>query len=153
IIRQMDRHFGASHYSLKSLFRDEQTRILNQILTAAREDIHASYRHIADRFAPLTRFLADLHWPVLKGLNVAMEIVVNSELRHQFDSDQLDVERVRSLLAECEASKIPLAVDELAYAFAGHMDRLSDRFDQSSDEIEVLDRFVNATTLARALPF
>ena len=105
IIRLMDRHFGASHYSLRNLFRDEQNKVLNQILTASREEIQSAYHLITDRYAPLMRFLADLHLPALKGLAAAMEVVLNSELGRQFDGERLDLERVRSLLAECEAQQ------------------------------------------------
>ena len=70
------------------------------------------------------RFLADLHTRPLKGLGQAMEVVLNSDLERQFENGHLDRERVRSLLAECAASKIPIEGDVLAYAFKGHLDRL-----------------------------
>src|SRR5256885_12283306 len=48
-IRVMDRHFGQTSYSLKSLFKDEQRRILNEILASAREDLEGRFRLITDR--------------------------------------------------------------------------------------------------------
>jgi alpha-amylase/alpha-mannosidase (GH57 family) len=68
LIRLMDKHFGTSNYSLKNLFRDEQTRVLNQILAATRQEIHNTYRLLTDRYAPLTRFLNDIHVPPLNSL-------------------------------------------------------------------------------------
>ncbi|MGH7954197.1 MAG: DUF3536 domain-containing protein, partial [Limisphaerales bacterium] len=96
VIRLMDRYFGEPHYSVKNLFRDEQRKALNQVLAATREEIHNTYRLITDRYAPLVRFLADLKAPALKDLALATELVLNSELRRQFDGDALDFERVRS---------------------------------------------------------
>src|ERR1700683_4264966 len=49
-IRVLDRHFGATHYSLKNLFRDEQFKVLNQILAHTREDIYNTYRLLTDRY-------------------------------------------------------------------------------------------------------
>jgi alpha-amylase/alpha-mannosidase (GH57 family) len=153
IIRLMDRHFGSSHYSLKNLFRDEQTRILSQILATTRDDIYNTYRLITDRYASLDRFLADLHAPPLKGLELAMEIVLNSELRRQFDSDHLDPERVRSLLAEGASTRAGLDKGILAYALKGHLDRLSDRFLKAPQDAEVLQNFFTAAELVHHVPF
>jgi alpha-amylase/alpha-mannosidase (GH57 family) len=153
IIRLMDRHFGGTHYSLKSLFRDEQNRILNQILATTREDIYNMYRHITDRYAPLDRFLADLHAPPLKGLELAMEIVLNSELRRQFENDRVDAERVRSLLAESTATRASLDRGIIGYAIKGHLERLSDRFLKSPQDADLLQNFVSAAELVHHVPF
>ena len=40
----MDRRFGESNYSLRSLFRDEQRKVLEQILTASLGEAEALYR-------------------------------------------------------------------------------------------------------------
>jgi len=124
LIRIMDRHFGQASYSLKNLFRDEQRKVLNQILTATREEIHNTYRLLTDRYAPLSRFLADIHAPRLSALEPAMAFVLNTELRKQFDNGQLDLERVKSLLAECKANNVALNSPDLTYAVKKHLDHL-----------------------------
>ena len=153
IIRRMDHHFHKTQYSLRNLFRDEQSRILKQILAATNEEIHHAYWAITDRHAQLLRFLADMHAPPLKALEAAMEEVLNSELRRQFENGHLDLERVRSLLAECQATKVPLDSGALAYAYTGHLERLSDRFAQSPEDAEVLESFATSADLVHSLPF
>jgi hypothetical protein len=64
-----------ANYSLKNLFRDEQFKVLNQILAATRDEIHNTYRLLTDRYAPLTRFLNDIHVPPLNSLAPATEFV------------------------------------------------------------------------------
>jgi hypothetical protein len=153
IIRLMDRHFGRTQYSLKNLFRDEQRKLLNQLLAATREEINAAYHLIADRHSTLLRFMTDLHVPPLKGLRGAVEVVLNSEIRNQFESDHLDAERVRSLLAECRATNIMLESDNLAYAFKAYFDRLSERLLKTPQDTEILQRLIEAAQLAPDLPF
>ena len=63
--------------------------MLNQILAASRDEIHNAFRLITDRYAPLMRFLAGLHMPSVKNLAMAMEAVLNSELRRQFENPTL----------------------------------------------------------------
>jgi hypothetical protein len=152
-IRLMDRHFGESHYSLKYLFRDEQRRILDQILAATRDDIHNTYRLMTDRFTPLLRFLADIRAPAPPALRLAHEFVMNSELRRQFDNDVLDIERVQALLQESEAEKVALDLDSLAYGFKAHLDRLVDRWQDTPQETELTQQFLLATELLQTLPF
>jgi alpha-amylase/alpha-mannosidase (GH57 family) len=153
IIRLMDSHFGQTQYSLKNLFRDEQRKLLNQILTATREEIDTTYKLIADRHSSLLRFLADLRVPPPTGLSMAVEEVLNREIRNQFDGDHLDTERVRSLLAECQAMKVPLEQEILNYACKGYFDRLSDQLLKKPDEIEILQRLIDAAKLARDFTF
>ncbi|MBI5383149.1 MAG: DUF3536 domain-containing protein [Verrucomicrobia bacterium] len=153
IIRLIDRHFGQTQYSLKNLFRDEQRKALNQILASTRDEIHNTYRLITDRHAPLLRFLADLRAPAPKSLQMAMEFVLNSELRRQFESESLDHERVQALLAESEQAKIALEADTLGFALKAHLDRLCEQFQKAPDDLALLQRFESAAALAHALPF
>ena len=153
MIRLMDRHFGSAHYSVEHLFRDEQSEILRQILAGPAEEIYSTLRHITDHYAPLRRFLANMRTPPLKSLGMAGEIVLNTELRRQFQSDHLDVERVRSLLAECAATKVTLYANELAYALKTHLERVSERFFKTPQDLEGLNHFADAADLARQAPF
>ncbi|HEV2694662.1 MAG TPA: DUF3536 domain-containing protein [Verrucomicrobiae bacterium] len=153
LIRAMDRHFGQTNYSLKNLFRDEQFKVLNQILATTREEIHNTYRLLTDRHAQLTRFLNDLHMPPLNALAPATEFVINAELRKQFDNGHVDAERVKSLLAEAKTAKAVLESDVLAFAIKKHFDRLSDQLVKSPEDLDVLQRLNTSAGLLPQLPF
>ncbi len=152
MIRISDRNFCEMHYSLKNLFQDEQRKILGQILAATRDEIHNTYRLLTDRYSPLARFLADIHAPQLNALTPAMEFVLNSDLRKQFENGHLDVERVKSLLAEGQANRIELDTVNLTYAVKLHFDRLSDELDKSPENPEILQRFIDSASLLQNLP-
>jgi hypothetical protein len=153
LIRLMDKHFGTSNYSLKNLFRDEQTRVLNQILAATRQEIHNTYRLLTDRYATLTRFLNDIHLPPLNSLAPATEFVINTELQRQFENGHLDAERVKSLLEEARVVKAALDVDVLAFSIKKHLDRLSEEFRKTPEDLELLQRLVDSTALLPLQPF
>jgi alpha-amylase/alpha-mannosidase (GH57 family) len=151
-IRVLDRHFGESHYSLKNLFRDEQFKALHQILGATREDIYNTYKSLTDRYAPLIRFLNDIHVPPLNALAPAAEFVLNAELRRQFENGPPDPERVRSLIAQVTEAHASLEENALAFAVKKHLDRLSDELIRSPDDLELLQRFSNSAALLPLLP-
>jgi hypothetical protein len=153
MIRVMDGHFGPVHYSVQHLFRDEQHKILERILASPRDEIYNTLRHITEHYAPLQRFVADLRSPPLKALGMATEIVLNTEMRRQFEGDTLDLERVRSLLAECAATKVTLYSQDLAYALKAHFDRVGEAFVSKLQDMEPLQHFVDAAELARIAPF
>ena len=153
LIRRMDQHFSTAQYSLKNLFRDEQRKVLKQILSATRDEIHNTYRLIADRYAPLMRFLADLHAPPLKTVEMALWYVLNGELRRQFENGAADLERVRSLIGEIEVTHVPLETDELGFIVTRHLENLSEQFCAAPENLEVLQRFADTTEFARSLPF
>ncbi len=153
IIRLMDRHFGESNYSLRHLFKDEQRKVLREILTAVHEDVYSTYRLITDRYAPLLRFLADLPAPAPPALQMAFQSVLNSELRTQLEGNAVDAERVRCLLQEAQRNHVPLDVDGLGYAMKGQMEgRANDLVNCPEDQV-VLERFLTAAELLPALPF
>jgi hypothetical protein len=60
---------------------------------------------------------------------------------------------VRSLLAECQATKVTLDKEVLAYACKTGVDRLSERLLATPSDEEVLKHFIQAAKLAHDLPF
>ena len=151
-IRALDRHFGETHYSIKNLFRDEQFKILNQILAATREDIYNAYKSLTDRYAPLAHFLNDVHMPSLESLAPAIEYVINAELQKQFENGQPDAERVRVLLEEAHTTNAKIEENLLAFAVIKHFDRLSDELLKSPFDLDLLQRFSNSASLLPVLP-
>ena len=85
-LRVLDRHFGGTAYSLKSLFRDEQRRIVSRILETTLAEAEASYRQIYEHHAPLMRFLAGLHTAAPRVLVLTAEFVINGALRRALEA-------------------------------------------------------------------
>jgi hypothetical protein len=152
LIRMMDRHFGQTHYNLRNLFRDEQRKVLKQILAATRDEIHNTYRLLTDRYAQLVRFLADIHVPTLNALAPATEFVINSELCRQFDNGHPDTERIKSLMTEAKTINVHLDINALSFAIQQHMDRLSEEFLKNPEDLELLQRFSNSAAVVHDLP-
>lgn len=152
IIRILDRHFGTGHYSIKNLFRDEQFKVLTQILATTREDIYNAYKSITDRYNPLARFLNDIHMPPLQSLAPAVEFVINAELQKQFENGHPDGERVKNLVSQAHATNAIIEKDALAFAVKKHFDRLSEEFLKSPEDLELLQRFSNSAGLLPLLP-
>jgi hypothetical protein len=140
VIRLMDRHFGEAHYSLKSLFRDEQRKILQQILASTGQDLESRYRQITDQYTPLMRFLKDIGAPLPGALKTAANFILNAELRRQFEGNEPDPARIRALVQEAQTDNVDLERDELGYAIKAHLDSQLVRLTAAPDEVALLAR-------------
>ena len=96
--------------SLKSLFRDEQRRILDLILESTLDDAEEVYRRLYDNYSPLMRFLSDLEIPLPNALRMVGEFVINTTLTRLLAHDQLDLDRIAALLEDARRGDVALDV-------------------------------------------
>ncbi|MBX3746878.1 MAG: DUF3536 domain-containing protein [Verrucomicrobiae bacterium] len=151
VIRLMDRHFGESYYSLKSLFRDQQRKILNEILVSTGQDLESHFRQITDQYTPLMRFLKDIGAPLPPALNTAADFVLNCDLQRLFESADPDPTKAREWMELARDGNVAIAVDELAYAIKGQLDRRLARLAEVPDDPGYLSRTADIAEVVRSM--
>lgn len=152
VIRQIDRHFGNTSYSLKSLFKDEQRRILKDILASTREDLESRFRLITERYTPLMRFLKSAGAPLPAGLQTAFDFVLHQDIRAQFEGEHLDLNRLRALFEEAEG-RVPEVFDaEISYGVVNRMERMILEIAAHPDELERIRELERVAELAVPVP-
>jgi alpha-amylase/alpha-mannosidase (GH57 family) len=152
-LRLLDKHFGASAYSLMSLFRDQQRKILNLILEPMLIEAEASYRQLYEHHVPLMRFLKDSRVPQPKALYVAAEFVLNNDLRQAFEAEELDPEIIQPLLEEARIEGVSLDADAIEYTLRRGIEAMSDALQSSPDDLDILLRLEATAVLLQSLPF
>ncbi len=152
IIRLMDKHFGTTNYSLCHLFRDEQRKVLNQILDSTLREIEVSYRQIYENTYPIKNILQSLRIPIPKPFHVTAEYIVNTDLKRVFEEEDLNVEKLESLINE--ANKWPLEIDAatIAYFASSWTNSFITRLSQQPEDIALLEKIDNVMKLLRQLP-
>ena len=152
VIRIMDRRFGESSYSLRSLFHDQQRKALDIILGASLKEAETLYRQVYEHRAPMMRFLTDLNIPLPPAFHAAAEFVLNGYLREILAREDIDTERVRSLLEAAKFEGVRLDSATLEFAYRQNLLRLIERFvvDPAEACLSVLG---NAVSLLADLPF
>ncbi|MBI2877824.1 MAG: DUF3536 domain-containing protein [Candidatus Tectomicrobia bacterium] len=138
VIRIMDRHFGIYNYSLWHLFRDEQRKILNQILEAMLRDIEGSFRQIYDNCYPVMQAINELRAPLPKSLAMATEFILNTDLRRLLESEELDFDHMEKYVTEIQ--RWPIAMDQTTLAFvAGRkLNSLMESLAQAPQDVSIL---------------
>jgi alpha-amylase/alpha-mannosidase (GH57 family) len=153
VVRLLDRYFGGMPYSLRSLFRDEQRRILDRILASTLAEVEGEHRRIYAQHAPLMRFLKALGTPLPKAFAAAAELVLSVDLRRAVSDPDSDPETVAKLLASRAALGVELDVQDLSFALKGVLDALMDRLRESPADPDLLQRVGATVALARTPPF
>jgi alpha-amylase/alpha-mannosidase (GH57 family) len=151
--RLLDRHFEGHTYSLKQLFRDEQRKLLDQILSSTVRAAETAYQQIYERHIPLMRFLTDLHNPLPRAFQTAAQFAINGYLREALSQDEPDSGRIRALLEEARMAQIPLDTQTLEYTARRSVERLAGDVKQEPADLARLERLDNAVALVRSLPF
>ena len=150
-IRLLDRDFGGVAYSLRSLFRDEQRRILDILLAGSVSDVENEMRDVILQHAPLMRFLHGLGTPLPKAFNAAAELVLNLDLKRALST--LDTEEVRRLLDQASALGVSLEIDGLSFALERALEERMDRLYGHPQNPGLLQEVERAVDLARTPPF
>jgi alpha-amylase/alpha-mannosidase (GH57 family) len=152
-IRLMDVGFGKDTYSLKSLFRDEQRRILGLILNSTIENAESEYRQLYENHAPLMRFLTDVRMPLPEALRSTAAYALNSQLRNAFAADTVNAEAIKALIDEARALSVTLDATTLEFTFRKRLEALADEFHDQPVDPDALSSLARAVSLARKLPF
>lgn len=152
VIRLLDRHFDGLSYSLRSLFRDEQRRVLDLILASTFEETEDEMREMYLQHAPLMRFLGSLGTPLPNALRSAAELVLNVDLRRAL-SGPADPEEVQRLLDEAAGLGVDLDEDGLSYALERSLEELVGRLGETPMDADLLSRVDAVADLARKPPF
>jgi hypothetical protein len=114
-------------------------------------EAEAAYRQIYEHHAPLMGFLSGMG-ALPKMLHTTAEFVLNTALRKEFLAEELDVERVRTLLDTAARERIQWDAPWLGYALTRRLARMADDMALRPDP-ELLHRFNLAVDLVHTLPF
>jgi hypothetical protein len=153
VIRLLDRHFGTSTYSLRSLFRDEQRKALGYILESTISEIESAYRQLYEHHFPAMRFLTELGGPVPKAFHSAAELILNIDLHRTLKSGAIEAETIKNLVDTADSWHVDLDMDGLAYDFKISLEGMMAAFAQAPEDTDKLQELVNAVALARSMPF
>src|SRR5262249_15991971 len=127
VIRVLDRNFGESTYSLKSLFRDEQRKVLKRVLHPSVVEAENVFRQLHEHHLPTLHFLAGIGAPLPRAFELAAEFLFNTDLRWDLKDEDPDLDHVRHLFREAAALRVRLDTAGLAYRLRKTLARMADR--------------------------
>jgi len=138
VMRQMNMRFTGDTYSLWHLFKDEQRRILYELLENTWQEVESSFRHIYEHNYAIMLMIRGMNMPLPEALSTPAEFILNQDLCSVIAADEIDLDRLQSLTDD--ALRLSLKLDETTLRFeASHrINRLMSRLKESPDNIELL---------------
>ncbi|HUJ15315.1 MAG TPA: DUF3536 domain-containing protein [Thermoanaerobaculia bacterium] len=148
VIRVLDEYFEEPLLSIRSLFRDEQRRILNLLCDATLHEAESAFRQLHERYDPLMRFHATLGVPLPGVLRTAAEFDVNLQLRRLLDQDEPPLADIEVLLRESRDEGVRLDETTLM-VLERAVERAARDFAAKPEDFERLERWEAIVTLMR----
>ena len=152
VIRILDEQFNSSRFSLSSLFRDEQRRIVGLILKDTLQSVGASFKGVYENQAALMRFLSGLGIPVPAALNSAATIALNNQLEQALERPEIDAASVQGLVREAAANHINLDDTTIEYAMRKRLEHQAAELAKQPDDLNTLKRLRSMLDIAASLP-
>jgi alpha-amylase/alpha-mannosidase (GH57 family) len=153
VFHLIDVFFGKSVFSLGSLFRDEQLRVLDMILKSTNAYLEELDRQAFERTAPLMRFLKSLGLALPPHFRNIATAVIHSQMERAFQAHEIHMDIVMELLRIAEFWKVELDTAGLEYTFRGTMEKLAEVSRDHPGDLPSLRNFAAAVQLTPELPF
>lgn len=151
VIRLMDKHFGSNNYSFWHLFKDEQRKILAQILQSTLDELEAAFQRLYEDSSSIMQFLHRLQIPLPKALAAIVELVLNAQLRRWLAEETGEVDRLRELAAEIKKWSVSLDEPTLSFAATRRIEGWMQAWAQHPDDVALLEQITTSLDIFDAL--
>ena len=139
VMRLMNINFAANSYSLWHLFRDEQRRILYELLETTWKEIEASFRHIYERNYTIMQAMRGMNMPLPKALATPAEFILNQDLCEVIRDDNSRLERLHTLVNEATTLSLQLDMATIQFEVSRKINRLMKRLEESPADVNLLE--------------
>lgn len=138
VIRLIDKYFKNQNYSLWHMFRDEQQKILNQILQAAMGEIEASFRQIYDHHYPLMRIGRENPVTLPRALATVIEFILNRDLIDLLQGEDINMQQLTTLVDDIKRWSLERDRSKLSYVTTNKINELMKRLSRDIDHVELM---------------
>ena len=140
VMRLMNVLFEGPSYSLNHLFRDEQRKVLNDLLKSTWDDIETSFRRIYDHNYAIMKMIRTMNMPLPKALSAPAAFILQQDICHEIHSEPVNMKRLLGLVEEAQQLSLDLDMQTIDFEFARRLNQLMDQFIKSPEDLKLLLR-------------
>jgi alpha-amylase/alpha-mannosidase (GH57 family) len=140
-IRHIDRSFEL-HTSLQNLFRDEQRKILNQIIGSSLTHIESTVQSVYEQYSPLMNMLRDIKLPLPYHLAITVEFITNNSLQKTLESDEPSIHDLTHHIEEYKQWNTPLDRTTLGFLASRRICQMMTMVSGDPEKLEPLEKIV-----------
>ncbi|MFD2247322.1 DUF3536 domain-containing protein [Pontibacter ruber] len=142
VIMQLDKHFESHNYSFWHLFKDDQRKILDQVLANTMQGIENDFKQVYDNNYPLMLAMKNFGLQLPRPLQLTIEYVVNSRMQNVFIDVELDVDELLKLHAEVQRMGIKLETESINFYATQRVDSLMRELEQEPENQELMQLII-----------
>ena len=132
--------FKYHNYSLWHLFKEEQQKILNQVLASTMDDIETSFRQIYDHHYPLMQIKNESSLPLPRMLMTVVEFVLNRDINAVLEAEDVDINRFKQLIEEMKRWSFKRDQANFAFLASQRVSSLMKLFSNHPDNIQLMEK-------------
>ncbi len=151
VINHAGRKFGGYTYSLWHLFKDEQRRLLDELLAEQWDEIERAYRHIFKENYQLMVMMRGMNIALPKALTTPAEFILNEDLSDVIEAEQIDIDALKEHTEEAKRLSLQLDQKTLRFAASRKVNSLMETLEQSADDIALLSTIESALTILNTI--
>lgn len=152
VIKLINDNFGKDIYSLRTLFKDEQRKIINHILQDSVEKAKAHYKEIYEDNYTVSTYLHDIGVSNPPAIQIASEIVINQDLQKIMRSEEKDLQHLKQLVEDVDKFSVELDTNLISMEAGRKIAKEVSDFLKNPDDTETMDWLIEFLELIYELP-
>ncbi|PRY09727.1 glycosyl hydrolase family 57 [Pontibacter ummariensis] len=143
VIMLLDKHFQSHNYSFWHLFKDDQKKILDQVLDQTMGRVENEFQQIYDNNYPLMAAIKTLGMKLPRPLHTTVEYIINTRLLREFESEGPDINEIRRLLREARRMKVRLNYEPQEFAVSQRIDHLMEQVQAQPERLDKMQLIID----------
>ncbi|WKN43456.1 DUF3536 domain-containing protein [Tunicatimonas pelagia] len=138
----LDKHFGTHNYSFWHLFKDDQKKILSQVLEQTLTSVEGTFRRVYEDNYSLLQAMKELSIDPPKPLKFPGEFTINANLRRLLQSDEINMRELNMLADSLEHLSVEIDHVGLNYQAAERINQLMRNFKNDPENDQLMHKVV-----------
>ncbi|MCK4994737.1 MAG: DUF3536 domain-containing protein [Candidatus Omnitrophica bacterium] len=151
VISLLDKYFNGHDISLWYVLRDEQRRILQQMLAVTLEEIETSFRQINEHHYPIMQAMKQINIPLPHVLLSTFSFMFNADIRNELEADDVDIKRIVALVKESKRWSLNIDKATLGFVASGKISRLMSQIKDNPQDLALIKKMENLFKVLRPL--
>jgi len=151
VVRLMDQHFGTNSYSLWYLFKDEQRRVIREIMNLNLEQINTNLHQIYIDNYTMMNFLHQLNIPILQPFSSIAAYETNQELLALFSQEVIDLAKLEKLVQEAQDWSIALDQATLGFKISNWVNQSLNNLNVNLNSLNKIIQIIKVLNLLKPL--
>lgn len=144
----MDKHYGTHNYSFWHLFKDDQKKILNQVLAQTMDHIETAFSQIYENNYAILQAMKELSIEPPRPLKYTGDYTVNLKLRRILEKDIIDMRELQQIIDSINNLSVEVDTVQLNYMAAERINNMMVQLKNDPENLELMKmiiKFIQAT--------